>query len=141
MPPRATPIKRTGTGISGLTEKQIANSKRKQEEAKEPKLNSDLDMVQSMTSLPPDVGIYRPSPKKQIDMEKSNNIDNNEPVASSSIDQRELNMLLKDNSDLESLVDSLKQNLQAKTVEYNKVKKKLQKYEKNPDAELKEEKN
>jgi len=87
------------------------------------------------------VGIYRPSPKKQIDMEKSNNIDNNEPVASSSIDQRELNMLRKDNSDLESLVDSLKQNLQAKTVEYNKVKKKLQKYEKNPDAELKEEKN
>jgi hypothetical protein len=50
-------------------------------------------------------------------------------------------MLRKDNSDLESLVDSLKQNLQAKTVECNKVKKKLQKYEKNPDSELKEEKN
>jgi hypothetical protein len=64
MPPRVT-----RTGISGLTEKQIATSKRKQEEAKEPKLNTDLDMVQSMTSLP-DVGIYRPSPKKQIDMEK-----------------------------------------------------------------------
>lgn len=131
MPPRGT-----RTGISGLTEKHIANSKRKQEEAKEPKLNSDLDMVQSMTSLPPDVGIYRPSPKKQIDMEKPS-----DPTPSSTIDQRELNMLRKDNSDLESLVDSLKQNLQAKTVECNKVKKKLQKYEKNPDAELKEEKN
>ena len=93
-------------------------------------------MVQSTTSLPPDVGIYRPSPKKQIEMQKPS-----EPIASSSIDQRELNMLRKDNSDLESLVDSLKQNLQAKTVECNKAKKKLQKYEKNPDAELKEEKN
>jgi hypothetical protein len=121
--------------MSGLTDKQIANSKRKQEEAKEPKLNSDLDMVQSMTSLPPDVGIYRPSPKKQISMEAPG-----EPNPSSTIDQRELNMLRKDNSDLESLVDSLKQNLQAKTVECNKVKKKLQKYEKNPDAEAKEEK-
>jgi hypothetical protein len=92
-------------------------------------------MVQSMTSLPPDVGIYRPSPKKQIAMEAPG-----EPNPSSTIDQRELNMLRKDNSDLESLVDSLKQNLQAKTVECNKVKKKLQKYEKNPDAEAKEEK-
>ena len=39
-------------------------------------------------------------------------------------------MLRKDNTDLTEMVDSLKQKLHAKTVEFNRAKKKLEKFEK-----------
>ena len=49
-------------------------------------------------------------------------------------------MLRKDNTDLTEMVDSLKQKLHAKTVEFNRNKKKLEKFEKQEEEPQEEKK-
>jgi hypothetical protein len=59
------------------------------------------------------------------------------PISGDNVDLQELNFLRKENKDLAEVVESLKEKLHAKTVEFNRANKKLQMAQKQPQQEEK----
>ena len=116
-------IVNSSSGIPPKPRVPISNITRKAPVApQQPKLNSDLDFADSNEHQ----NIYYPD-KPQPNVVKT------EQTGPTTVDEKELRLLRKENQDYEEMIESLKSKLQAKTVEFNRAKKKLDKYEKEPD--------